>query len=66
MRASVGGEFISFFSLGFYVAFYFFFFLFYTPTPVLFHLLGVGSTEKGGHPMVGSPEIRDGSTVFGD
>ena len=34
--------------------------LFYTPTPVLFHLLGVGSTEKGRCPTGGSPEIRNG------
>ena len=39
---------------------------FYTPTPVLFHLLGFGSTEKGGHPMGESPEIRNGGTSFGD
>ena len=60
--ASVGSESISFFSFGFYVAFYFFF---YTPTPVLFHLLGVGSTEKGRYPMGWSLEIRNGGTAFG-
>ena len=38
---------------------------FYIPTPVLFHLLGVGSTEKGGCSTGGSPEIRDAGTAFG-
>ena len=38
---------------------------FHISTPVLFHLLGARSTEKGGCPMGGSPEIRNGGTVFG-
>ena len=37
----------------------------YIPSPVLFALLGIGSTEKGGHPMEGNPEIRNGGTTFG-
>ena len=37
----------------------------YIPTSVLFHLLGVGSTEKGRCPMGGNPEIRNGGTAFG-
>ena len=37
---------------------------FYIPTSVLFHLLGAGSTEKGRHPVGGSPEIRDRGTAL--
>ena len=38
---------------------------FHISTPVLFHFLGAGFTEKGRCPMGGSPEIRNGGTVFG-
>ena len=38
---------------------------FYIPTPVVFHPLGPGSTEKGGCPTGGSLEIRDGGTELG-
>ena len=59
MGASAGSEFISFPSFGFLCGFLL------ISTTVLFHLLGAGSTEKGGHPMGGSPEIRNGGTAFG-
>ena len=38
---------------------------FHISTPVPFHLLGAGSTEKGRGPMGGRPEIRNGDTAFG-
>ena len=39
---------------------------FHISTPVSFHLLGAGFIEKGGHPVGESPEVRDGSPMFGD
>ena len=59
--ASVRSEFILFslFLVSMWLSTSFFTFL------PLYHLLGVGSTEKGGCPMGGSPEIRDGGTAFG-
>ena len=49
--------------LGFCVAFY----LLFTFLPlVLFHLLGAGSTEKGGPPMQDEAQkVEDGGTAFG-
>ena len=62
MGASVGSEFILF--SPFLVSMWLSTSL-YIPIPVLFHLLGAGSTEKGRCPTGGSPEIRDGGTALG-
>ena len=62
MGDSARSQFISFPSFGFLCGFL----LLFTFLPLyFFHFLGAGSTEKGGHPMGGSPEIRNGGTVFG-